>query len=46
MLLPGDVHFRPYQMLHPAFYPHQCMVFDGDGLRISADIPLPQDSAA
>jgi len=46
MLLPGDVHFRPYQMLRPAFYPHQCMVFDGDGLRISADIPLPQDPAA
>ena len=46
LLLPGDVHFRPYQTLRPSFYPHQCMVFDEDGVRISADIGVPQDQAA
>ncbi|PRD16354.1 sugar ABC transporter ATP-binding protein [Pantoea coffeiphila] len=46
MLLPGDVSFRPYQSLRPSFYPHQCMVFDSEGLRISADIEIPQDQAA
>lgn len=46
MLLPGDVHFRPYQTLHPSFYPHQCMVFDQDGVRISEEVALPQDQAA
>ncbi|KQN62928.1 sn-glycerol-3-phosphate ABC transporter ATP-binding protein UgpC [Erwinia sp. E602] len=46
LLLPGDVHFRPYQTLQTAFHPHQCMVFAADGERISADIPLPQDRAA
>lgn len=45
MLLPGDVHFRPYQTLSPAFYPHQCMVFDETGLRVSTGIPLPESKA-
>ncbi|CUU23776.1 ABC transporter ATP-binding protein [Duffyella gerundensis] len=43
MLLPGDVHFRPYQTLRPAFHPHQCMVFDESGLRISSGIVLPEN---
>lgn len=46
MLLPGDVHFRPYQHLQPGFYPHHCMVFDAEGTRISADIAMPQVRAA
>jgi multiple sugar transport system ATP-binding protein len=46
MLLPGDVHFRPYQTLRPAFHPHHCMVFDANGARISVDIEMPQVRAA
>ncbi|EXU74633.1 ABC transporter ATP-binding protein [Erwinia mallotivora] len=46
MLLPGDVHFRPYQKLRPSFWPHHCMVFDHNGERISADIHIPQEQAA
>ncbi|HBV39782.1 MAG TPA: sugar ABC transporter ATP-binding protein [Erwinia sp.] len=46
MLLPGDVHFRPYQKLKPTFHPHHCMVFDAEGMRISADIAMPQVRAA
>ncbi|WP_425334752.1 ABC transporter ATP-binding protein [Pantoea agglomerans] len=46
MLLPGDVHFRPYQTLRPTFHPHHCMVFDAQGARISADIAMPQVRAA
>jgi multiple sugar transport system ATP-binding protein len=46
MLLPGDVHFRPYQTLRPTFHPHHCMVFDAEGARISADIAMPQVRAA
>jgi multiple sugar transport system ATP-binding protein len=46
MLLPGDVHFRPYQTLRPTFHPHHCMVVDAEGARISADIAMPQVRAA
>ncbi|MER5029966.1 ABC transporter ATP-binding protein [Pantoea anthophila] len=46
MLLPGDVHFHPYQTLRPTFHPQHCMVFDADGARISADIEMPQVRAA
>lgn len=42
MLLPGDVHFRPYQTLRPTFHPHQCMVFDDTGMRISQGAVLPE----
>ncbi|MFS7187385.1 ABC transporter ATP-binding protein [Serratia proteamaculans] len=42
MLLPGDAHFRPYQKLQPGFLAGQCLVFDADGSRISADIQFPQ----
>ncbi|KOC88948.1 ABC transporter ATP-binding protein [Winslowiella iniecta] len=42
MLLPGDVHFRPYQKLQPGFNASQCLVFDAEGERISADLVVPQ----
>ena len=41
ILLPGDVHFRPWQQIDLAFDNQHCMVFDEDGLRISADIAAP-----
>jgi len=41
MLLPGDAHFQPYQKLQPGFEATQCMAFDADGLRISAEIAVP-----
>ncbi|MDR3432707.1 MAG: sn-glycerol-3-phosphate ABC transporter ATP-binding protein UgpC [Rouxiella aceris] len=41
MLLPGDAHFQPYQKLQPGFDASQCMVFNADGLRISAEIAVP-----
>ncbi|UQY42814.1 sn-glycerol-3-phosphate ABC transporter ATP-binding protein UgpC [Erwinia sp. PK3-005] len=40
-LLPGDVHFRPWQHLSLAFAARHCMVFNRDGLRISAETPMP-----
>lgn len=42
MLLPGDVHFRPYQKLQPGFNASQCLVFDSEGERISAELNVPQ----
>lgn len=42
MLLPGDANFQPYQKLQPGFQAQQCLVFDTDGARISADIVIPQ----
>ncbi|HCJ6646912.1 TPA: sn-glycerol-3-phosphate ABC transporter ATP-binding protein UgpC [Klebsiella pneumoniae] len=41
VLLPGDVHFRPWQKIKLAFDERFCMVFDENDLRISADIPAP-----
>lgn len=41
VLLPGDVHFRPWQKINLAFDERFCMVFDENDLRISADIPAP-----
>ncbi|MFS2224908.1 ABC transporter ATP-binding protein [Pantoea sp. B65] len=41
MLLPGDVHFKPYQKLQPGFSASQCLVFNAAGERISADLPVP-----
>jgi len=41
MLLPGDVHFRPYQNLKLRFDLRNCMVFNAEGLRVSAAIPAP-----
>lgn len=41
ILLPGDVHFRPWQQIDLAFDNQHCMIFDEDGLRISADIAAP-----
>ncbi len=38
VLLPGDVHFRPWQKINLAFDDRFCMVFDENDLRISADI--------
>ena len=41
VLLPGDVHFRPWQKINLAFDDRFCMVFDENDLRISADITAP-----
>ena len=41
ILLPGDVHFRPWQKISVAFDDRYCMVFDENDLRISADIAAP-----
>ncbi|EFA7376659.1 TOBE domain-containing protein, partial [Escherichia coli] len=41
VLLPGDVHFRPWQKINLAFDERFCMVFDENDLRISADITAP-----
>ena len=41
ILLPGDVHFRPWQKITLAFDSQHCMIFDNDGLRVSKDIALP-----
>jgi len=41
ILLPGDVHFRPWQKIDVAFDDRFCMVFDENDLRISADITAP-----
>ena len=41
VLLPGDVHFRPWQKIKLAFDERFCMVFDENDLRISADITAP-----
>jgi multiple sugar transport system ATP-binding protein len=41
ILLPGDVHFRPWQKIDVAFDDSFCMVFDENNLRISADIAAP-----
>ncbi len=38
MLLPGDVHFRPYQTLRPTYYPYPCKVCDAEGTRICANL--------
>ncbi|ADV97640.1 ATP-binding component of an ABC superfamily oligogalactan transporter [Yersinia pestis biovar Medievalis str. Harbin 35] len=43
MLLAGDVHFRPYQKLNLSFDAGYCMVFNADGLRINAEIPVPHE---
>ena len=41
ILLPGDVHFRPWQKITLAFDSQHCMIFDDQDLRVSADIPVP-----
>ncbi|EFE94225.1 ABC transporter ATP-binding protein [Serratia odorifera] len=41
ILLPGDAHFLPYQKVLLGFDAAQCLVFDADGARISADITIP-----
>lgn len=41
ILLPGDVHFRPWQKISVAFDDRYCMVFDENDLRISTDIAAP-----
>ena len=41
ILLPGDVHFRPWQKIRVAFDDRYCMVFDENDQRISADIAAP-----
>ncbi|NUW61490.1 ABC transporter ATP-binding protein [Cronobacter muytjensii] len=41
ILLPGDVHFRPWQAVEVGFSPRDCMVFDADGQRISAQTDVP-----
>ncbi len=41
ILLPGDVHFSPWQAVEVGFNPRDCMVFDADGLRISAETDVP-----
>lgn len=41
MLLPGDVHFRPYQKVPLHFTAENCMVFSQDGIRISAPQSVP-----
>ena len=41
ILLPGDVHFRPWQKIALAFDSRHCMIFDEQDQRVSADIPVP-----
>lgn len=41
ILLPGDVHFRPWQKITLSFENKHCMVFDDQDKRISADIDVP-----
>lgn len=41
ILLPGDVHFRPWQKIPLSFENRHCMVFDDQDKRISADIDVP-----
>ncbi|WP_437887527.1 ABC transporter ATP-binding protein [Phytobacter sp. V91] len=41
ILLPGDVHFRPWQKIPLSFENKHCMVFDAEDKRISADIDAP-----
>lgn len=43
VLLPGDVRFRPWQKINVAFAARHCMIFDKHGIRISAEIPLPDE---
>lgn len=41
ILLPGDVHFRPWQKITLAFDSQHCMIFDNQDLRVSTDVVLP-----
>lgn len=43
MLLPGDVHFSPYQKLKLNFEAGHCMVFNEEGMRISEETPVPHE---
>ena len=39
VLLPGDARFSPWQKIDVAFQPHNCLIFDENGLRISQSQP-------
>ncbi len=42
ILLPGDIHFSPWQKITVGFAPRHCMVFNDAGIRISAEVVVPE----
>ncbi len=44
VLIPSDIHFSPWQKITTYFEARQCMVFDEAGLRISAEIQVPDNT--